>query len=346
MISRSLSLGAQLRALRKGRGLLETDLRRRVGSQLAVLCGIEADDDTPTIRRRIASTVAALLADAPGDVRRAVIVALAMEPDAQYPTLTGRRDWLAQTAPCDVRTVRRQEDRGFNLAATAADVNLAAAAADVDLAAVDVDPAAAAAGRGVGSVPAQRRPEQDWYVTAFRAIMRLTGPGPELIEERTIVAARPGLAEVVVAVSLPEPLDGRDGRPVEADVLYGGQIVRTDHPTSSHFRFVLRLPRSLRVGEAHDYAVIFRVPAGRYMRPHYAFQPLLPCEAFEVTVKFDPARVPTAVWRLDGVPPRVLDDECPTQDVLRPDSVGEVRLRFADLTQGLGYGIAWTPVGR
>jgi hypothetical protein len=319
MSSGSTPLVGHLSALRKGRGLLEPNLRRRLHDQVARLCGIDDRDDLPTVREKIVTTVADLLRHAPAEVRRAVMVSLAAEPDAQFPTLTARRDWLAGSVPCDVRTVRRHEDRGFAMAATAS------------------------AGRLLGPIPVPRLPGSDWYFNTFRAILRLNGRTPELIEERRIVAVRDGLAEIVVAVSLPESPESMNDRPVEADILYGARIVRTEYPTRSHFRFVLSLPRPLNRGETHDYGILFRVPEGRRMQPHYAIVPLAPCEAFEVIVKFNPVHLPSEVWRLDGVAPRILDSDQPTPDVLHPDDVGEIRLHFTELKQGLGYGMAWTP---
>ena len=319
MASGSAPLASQLSDLRKGRGLLEPNLRRRLTPQLVALCRIEDGDDLPTVRDKIVTTVSDLLTQAPAEVRRAVLVSLAAEPAAQFPTLTGRRDWLAGTVPCDVRTVRRHEDRGFALAA------------------------ARAGGRLLSPVPTPRQGGSDWYFNRFRAILRLNGRTPELIEERRIVAVRDELAEIVAALSIPESPGSVNHRPVEADILYGARIVATEYPTTSHFRFVLSLPHPLGRGQTHDYGIRFRVPEGRQMLPHYAIVPLAPCEAFEVIVKFNPARMPAEVWRLDGVAPRILDSDRPTPDVLRPDGVGEIRLELTELKQGLGYGMAWTP---
>jgi hypothetical protein len=319
MSSGSTPLVGHLSALRKGRGLLEPNLRRRIADQVAVLCGIDDGDDLSTVRDKIVTTMSDLLTRAPAEVRRAVMVALAVEPAAQFPTLTARRDWLAGAVPCDVRTVRRHEDRGFAIAATAA------------------------AGRLLGPIPTPRQAGSDWYFTTFRAILRLNGRTPELIEERRIVAVRDQLARIIASVSLPESPESVNQRPVEADILYGARIVGAEYPATSHFRFVLELPRALNRGETHDYGILFRVPEGRLMRPHYAIVPLAPCEAFEVIVKFNPARLPSHVWRLDGVAPRILDSDRPTPDVLRPDDVGEIRLHFTELKQGLGYGMAWIP---
>lgn len=304
----------QLRALRKGAGLLAPDLQRRLGPDLVRLCGLEPLDDPVTVRSKIGTTVTGLLAHArvPAEVRTAVLVALGLHRDAAYGTLTARRDSLAQAVPCDVRTVRRQEDRGFVLLAAAAGATLR-----------DVPP----------------RPRPDWFVQEFRAVLRLDTPRPELLEERTLVAARSGLTEIVASLSLPRT----EGAPVEVEAVYGVRLVRQEELTASHARFVLALPRPLEAGETHEYGLVFRVPADHLPAPHYAFVPLRPCQRFDLAVRFDPDRLPAAVWRVDGAPPRVLDSDRPTDRPVQPDPFGEVRVRFDFLLQGLGYGLGWTP---
>src|SRR5438552_14961279 len=94
MSSGSGPLVGHLSALRKGRGLLEPNLRRRLHDQVAVLCGIDDGDDLSTVRDKIVTILSDLLKHAPAEVSRAVMVSLAAEPTAQFPTLTARRDWL------------------------------------------------------------------------------------------------------------------------------------------------------------------------------------------------------------------------------------------------------------
>jgi len=310
-------LAAQLRALRRGRGLLAPDLRRRLGEQLARVCGVDTADDTVTIRLRVSSAVEELLGQAPEEIRRAVKVALAIDAQAQFATLTARRDWLAQVTFCDVRTVRRREDQGFDV--------MAAGARSVE----------------EGEPVSPQLPGRDWHVERFRALLRLDRPTPDLVEERRIVADRPGLAEIVASLSLAQPAGAPAGLPVDVDVLHGAWLVRVDEVSPSHTRAVLRLPRTLDVSESHEYGIAFRLRPDRRMKPHYAFVPFRLCEKFEVVVRFDLDRLPSAVWRLDGVPPRVLDDCQMTDDLLCPDAVGEVRLSWDVPVQGFAYGLGW-----
>ena len=311
-------LGDALRRLRKGRGVWEQDLRGRLGPRLSALLGVPDGVGTSQVRESIVATLTELLTKASPGARRAVLVALGIEVEARFPTLTGRRDWLAHTLPCDVRTVRREEDRGFDVMATAL---------------------ATHGGSAPTSAP---RSASGWWVTAFRAVLRLDGAAPELFEERTIAATRPDLRQIVAAMSLPPPPGGATGQPIEAEVVHGARIVGDEH-SLTHFRFFLELPHPLGLDQTHDYAIRFRVPPSRAMRPHYAFVPLLPCRTFELIVRFDPDLLPAAVWLLDGVAPRVLDETSPNGVLLRPNPHGEVRASYRGLEQGLGYGVAWTP---
>lgn len=312
------ALADQLQGLRKGRGLLSANIADRLGSELIEVCGIGRRDGAGTIREKIKNRLQEFLEDVPLGPRRAVLVALAIDPEAQFPTVTGRRDWLASIMPCDVRTVRRLEDRGF-----AAIVHAALARTNM--------PSPALTGSSYG-----------WRLRRFRALLRLDKAPTELVEERTIVATRDGLSEIVAAISLPKLAGGGSEPGVTAEVLYGARIASVSHTSAQHFRFVLELPRPLRLGEEHEYGICFRLADGQPMRPHYAFQPLLPCESFDLRVRFNPQQPPHAIWRLDDAPPRVVEDGEPTNDLLHVDAVGDIRLGFTELAPGLGYGLAWS----
>jgi hypothetical protein len=56
-------------------------------------------------------------------------------------------------------------------------------------------------------------------------------------------------------------------------------------------------------------------------------------------------RVPRRVWRIDGIPPRAIDDFDPRDQLLTPDRLGEVAAAFSGLRQGLSYGIRWSVDG-
>jgi hypothetical protein len=314
-------LSSELRMLRKGRGLLERELPRRVGNQLADLCKITDRDDTALIRERLGSTVVNLARDLPPDLRLAVAAALAIDPGVQHRFLNERVSWLAGQLHCDGRTARRRIDHGFDLL---------------------VESALRQHGTGQSDVSKQRQDEYE--VELFRAILNLDTPTPELREERTIVATADDVAEVVVPLSLPRMSpDASAPHDVFASVVHGGRIVAREEPADNHFRFTVEFPRPLHKGETHKYDVAFRLPAGQVMSPHYAVVPFRTCQAFELIVRFALDGLPRSAWLLDGVFPRLIDSRRPNDRPLTPDPVGEIHLRFENPRRGLGYGLAWAP---
>jgi hypothetical protein len=58
-------------------------------------------------------------------------------------------------------------------------------------------------------------------------------------------------------------------------------------------------------------------------------------------VRFNPQRLPKAVWLLNGAPTAVIYDRAPISETLVPDRFGEVHVSFRALRLGLGYGLCW-----
>ena len=308
-------LAAELAALRKGRGLLDRDLSGRVGAAATRVFAIQPDDDDAVVRAKVIAKVHEFSAQIPADLREAVNVALGLDPRAQHRYLADRTLWLATKKEWNERTARRRIDTAF-------------------------ESLAEAALRGI--VDSSHRHRDDWYVRRLKSLMRLDTPTPELCEERTITATRDGLNEIVVRFSLPRPTqDSPTAHGLTVDVQRGARIVETERPSEFHFRFVLSLPRPLMTGESHDYQIVFRLPQGQPMAPHYVFQPLTHCEHFALRVRFDLDDTPREVWLVDGVPSRILDDPLWRGDSLVLDEVGEIDLDFDAPRVGLSYGVAW-----
>jgi hypothetical protein len=125
-------------------------------------------------------------------------------------------------------------------------------------------------------------------------------------------------------------------------MIYGGRIRTRERPAEGSFRFFLELANPGHAGDTHEYSMLFRVPAGQPMRPHYVFQPLRPCESFDLIVRFPVESPPEAVRLVDAMTPREVDDDRPGGQLLAVDRLGELRLSFRDLRQGLAYGVVWT----
>lgn len=311
------ALVEELKFLRKGLAMRHNAVLRRLGPQTRAVAGISATDTAVGARQKLTACIDALLRGHPREVRLTVLAALALHPEADQRSLSQREVWLTSRLNCHERTVRRRVDEAFETFVTAAADRLE-----------------------------ERRPADAWEVRSLRAVLRLDLPTPELTEHRTVVMTRDDVRELYVRYSVPRPrVGGSASHGILADVVYGGEIVHGERLSDQHFGFRVALPRPFARGETHEYAMVVQVPPGQPMVPHYVHQPLLRCEEFDVTVRFDPARLPRTVWRLDGVTTRMLDDERPTADVLALDRLGGLHLAFHELRQGLAYGVKWTLAG-
>jgi len=259
---------------------------------------------------------------APGELRTAALAALALHPGANHRTLQDREEWLAAELSCSVRTARRRVEEALGVLVEEVRVRTRP-----DL-------------HGSNGAP------DGWYVRSFRAIMRLDTPTPELIDERVISFTRSDVTEIACQISLPRPT--RSSQPpydLQAEVIYGGRIRAVERPAETAFTFLLELARPGRTGDTHEYGIRFRLPKGQPMRPLYVFQPIRPCESFDLIVRFSPHAHPDAVRLLDGATLGEIEDDGSRGHDVTVDRFGELRLRFTNLRQGLAYGIRWAETG-
>lgn len=304
----------ELNELRRGRGLDAADLHQRIGPCLRAACDVTEADAPAAARQKLVLRLTELCGRLPPDLRLAALAAFGLHEEAAGEFLDRRISWLASVLDRDPRTARRRIDLAFRRLAEL----LGAPASNRDL-----------------------HPLAGWYVEAMKAMLRLDRDPPDLQEERRIVAEVDELDELVLSFSVPaEP--GSDPVPdITADVLFGGEIVEARQISASHAQFVMRLPSPLRLGQRHEYGIRF-APRRTVLRPYYVLTPWRRCEEFSVRVRFDRADPPSRVWRLNGVPGRVIDDGVDSGDALTVNRVGEVGLEFHDLHQGLSYGLQWS----
>jgi hypothetical protein len=301
----------ELLEIRRGRGMLSDDIATRVGARLRNACGVTNTDSAAAVRRKVADRLVELSGGLPADLRISVLAALALHPEAGHQFVQDRMGWAARQINRDhPRAAVRRMKVGLRILAEQLD----------DLV---TDP----------------RTAQGWHTDSLRSLLRMDLDPPELVEERVIVANADRLDEIEVRLSAPNPGPANE---IRAAVIYGGEIVRAEPVSTSHGRFVLRLPGPLRAGDRHEYRMRFSALSRTEMRSYYVLTPLHPCARFAVRVRFHPGAVPPKVWRVDGVPTRVLDDAVPLADILDVDRIGEVAVEFSGLQQGLSYGVQWS----
>lgn len=312
---RRAELLAELRFLCRGWGVHSPDLTGRLGPRLAEHLRQATDRDAEP-RSALIAWLGALSERLPDDLREAAHAALGLEPRSRF--LHDRQSWLSHRLDREARTARRRMDEALRLLAEAIDA-------------------------GGPAVPARTVPDEDWYLESVRTLLRLDLPAPAVQEERRIVVTAPALERITVAVSLPRLPGNTPGTPrdLKAEVLFGGILTGAERPSESHFRFQIQAPRPLRAGERHSFGIGYTMPVGQPMVPHYALTPLSRCDEFRLRVRFAADRPPSAVWLLDGLPPRILDDDPTDLPPVRLDAAGEAEAHFTNLARGLGYGFRW-----
>ncbi|MBL7490364.1 hypothetical protein I6A60_11405 [Frankia sp. AgB1.9] len=311
------SCTAELREIRRGRGVLADDLHARIGPHLRRACGITAADEPGTVRRKLTLELTGLCGRLPADLRLAVLAALAMHESTDQKFLHERMAWAAGQFDRDPRTARRRMDEGFRALAVLIGE------------------------RGAVPEPDNGFAPDGWYVESLRSSLRLDLPVPKLLEVRRIVAAVDELDEVVAGLGAlrGEPDDDLDE--IQAEVVHGGEITEVRRPGRTYASFVIRLPQPLQLGQRHEYSVEFTAYPRSRFQPYYLLSPVRRVDRFTLKVRFGTDSLPDTVWRLNGIPGRVADEFIPNDDRLAVDSVGEIATEFHSLRQGLRYGVQW-----
>jgi hypothetical protein len=319
------ALGDELSRLRRGRGIMASDLPERVGPNLRALAGIDPAGSQEEARRKLLAFLDELAGNLPEDLRLAFSAALALDEGVRYRFLEERMRWLAARLHRDVRTARRRVDEAIRFAEASA---------------------------GAQALDDRDYVPDRWYLARLRTLLRLDGEQPTAIEERTIVATVDGLTEFVISTSVPRPAiaDPRHGSPIDAPeqrlefgVIYGGSLSRCEQPAASYFRYFIQFPRPLGHGESHEVAVALTIPSGQPFNPRYTFQPLHRCDEFDLRVRFGSRNPPARVWNIAGLPRGMVDDFADPGALVRPDAAGDMHLRYQYLRTGLAYGARWSP---
>lgn len=313
----------EMKALRRGRGILEGRIDDRIGRALRSACGIPEGSSSTDIRRLLTSRLTDLAEQLPDDLKNAVLAAFALLPDTRQRFYQERVRWVAGRLERDERTAQRRINEGFTHLAELAAASLGGA-----------DDIGTTATHG----PA-------WYTDKIRVCVALDQPAPEAFEWRRIVSNRDDLDEIELAFTLSaspavgaEPL-AQDG--LNIAMLYGGTLLRREMAAARRFAFSVLLPQPLNRGEQCEFALRFRVPAGKSMQPHYVCLLREPCALFDLRVRFPKERLPAQVWQLSKTFQSDIDDPAGQGKPVSLDSAGELHLRFDDLSPGFAYGARW-----
>lgn len=307
-------LVAELKTLRKGRGMGAAGLTDRIGPNLREVCGLGPEVDGAPLRQAVTRRLQEFAAQLPSDLRTCVVAAFGLEKAVDFPFYQDRVRWAAGQLQRDDRTVRRRIDYGIAQLA---------------------DLAVAPGGTGLGD---NQDGNGGWRTEKLRAVVSLDRPAPEVIEFRTVAAERDGLAELDLAWTVSRA-QLSDDLPVE--ILYGGTLVSRQLEAADRIGFMLRLATPLDRGEVVEVAVRYRAPSDQEMRPHYVCTPLHPCDHFELWVKFPPDRLPNYIWELDGVLQGDIDDKVAPRNLVQVNDAGEVKVDFRRLKPSRSYGIRW-----
>jgi hypothetical protein len=307
----------EIRRLRKGHGLQVGDLDARLGPLLRELAGPAS---ATALRNALIAEIERLSSELPGEFRIAIRASLALSAETiEEPHFTKRVSWLASHIHHEDRTALRRISQ--------AEQRLA------ELVATEIQ-------RRRGRVSAA---PDGWYIKELKTVFRLDAGIIESEEDRVIVATRENLTEVMAWMDLPGDAD-QPGADLQARIRYGGSLLKQEQPSPGHFKFVVRLPEPLEAGTEHRYGLMLRMPRHMLRLPHYLIVPECRCDKFDLTIRFDPQRLPRWIRRVDGETVRTFENPRPAGDLLTPDAAGEIRQEFSDLSLYLGYGIQWESV--
>lgn len=303
----------ELRALHLGRGVAAPDLPERLGPRLLALVGLPAGVDGARLR----SVLVERLRDCTGRLRDAELRS-AVETDLglrhEHLELRERRARSVIDLRWSERTVYRRVDEGRALLAALIATELAAGRA-----------------RGDG-----------WYLDELDALMRVDRLPITVHENRSIVAARDGVAEVELPFDVPQT--EADRTRLSVDVRSGGVVLRTDESRPRRPRTRVGLSRTLARGQRHRLEVDITIAQGRLSRPHYVLIPERTVERARIRVRFDPAALPSWIRRVEAEPVRAFDPPHREGPMLEPDRAGEVAVEFTRPSRQLGYGVQWGPI--
>jgi transcriptional regulator with XRE-family HTH domain len=311
------AIADEISQLHRGRGLQAGDLDSRLGPLLGEFAGTA---EAGARRQALIAEIGQCAGQLPDDYRIPIEASLALSGETvDEPLFTRRASWLGERLGRDTRTVQRRiREAEWRLA---------------ELIAAELR-------RRRGRIPAA---PDGWYLADLRVVLRLDGDSVVSEQDRRIVSTREDLTEVMAWLDLPSDTN-QPGAELRAEIRYGGHLLRKEQPSGNRFNLMVQLPKPLQPGEEHRYGLSMRMPRRMLRLPHCLVTPECQCDRFDLTVRFDPARLPQWIRRVDGETVRMFENPWPAGELLIPDGAGEVHQEFRDLALHLGYGIQWGPL--
>jgi hypothetical protein len=311
-------VAAEIHLLRKGRGLQASDLDSRL-RKLLLMDELAGPGDAAAHRHALIAEVSRCSAELLGDYRTAIEASLALSAETkQEPLFGGRVNWLAAQLDRDYRTALRRIDEAEGRLAEVIATELRRRRSRTAVA------------------------PDGWYVRELRTLLRLDTEIMESREDRRIVSTRENLTQVKAWLDVPRDAN-QPGADLQAEILYGGRLLRQEQSARNRFDFMVQLPKPLQPGEEHEYGLLLHMPRSMLRSSHYLLTPECQFNRFDLRIRFDLNRLPGWVRRVDRETVRMFEGAEPAGDLLAPDAAGEVHEEFLDLAMYLGYGIQWQP---
>jgi hypothetical protein len=308
-------LAKELDELHRGLGVHRPQLARHLGPRLIEVLRIEPDADQNEVRRVLLSGLSEAARTLPRGLRMVFVMASGLGAEEQQ--LTERMDLAAQEVNRGLRQVRRWLREADALVAEAL-----------------------ARQGGTDDIAPEGRP--GWYIETFSSIVRVDRSRPQFVSMREIYATAPQLSTISENITISRATAGDDDDLLEVVAVDGCTVTNLVRASTSLWRFNLELDRTLRAGDRHRLGVMVTMPSREYIRPYSVMVPFRTTRRFSTEVHLGDPPLASQAWRLNAVPPVMLDDAIPTSDTYDLEQGSVIRADFPTVITGLAHGIQWS----
>ncbi|TQM85280.1 hypothetical protein FHX81_7759 [Saccharothrix saharensis] len=306
LITRMLAI--ELRAMRRGLGIHDARLPARMGSTAKRVFAVTDADSTTTVRWKVTGALEKALVRLLTHERG--ILTAAFNLSAENVLYRHRVEQYGKESGVGERTARRWADRSTEI-----------------LAQVLLDT----------GVPGVR---STLWTDHLAMTLALDRSRAELLEVRRIVTAE-DVSEIPLSLHVAGLSSGDLARHASFEVFHGGSLRIVGPESSSRLGLALKLPRILHAGEAHEYAMLVRLPARYAPAAHFVYVPPHTCTRVEIRVRFPHDAVPRGLTSIIDVHHQDVDDPAAGGVAVDMNDASEVHVEFAHPTPGLASGIRW-----